>query len=178
MPETLQTIKIIFLHRPPLHSLSRRSAGLKWFSGLFTGHVGIEFNPGEIVNFFPEGRFHWIANNQHPHARFVIHTPQEFRRLYNPDAFHLSIFYFQIPLPQQQMLEKIIESYTHRPPYDYAFLGMRCASATYEIMARAGILQQASWLFLVFRFFTPGLLKQYLRKQAIFAPNKTIQKPM
>lgn len=161
------SIKVLFLHRPSLRVLSQKAPELKWFSGLFSGHVGIEFRPGRVVDFVSYGRFRGLPNNKKPHSRFVIRTRQEFETLFGtgPRVPRLSIITIPVSENQQNSLEKVISTYTRKSPYDYAFGGMRCASATYEILARAGILRSRSLRFIAFRIFTPGILKRYLRKK-------------
>jgi len=160
------SIKVLFLHKSSLRAHTQKAPEMKWFSGLFSGHVGIEFQPGRVVDFVSYGRFRWFPDNKKPHSRFMIRTRREFASLFGtvPRAPHISVITIPVSENQQKALEGIIDAYTRQPPYDYAFLGMRCASATYELLARAGILRYRSLRFIALRIFTPGILKRYLRK--------------
>lgn len=166
MPNAEPAIKVLLLHRPSRSALKQRAPEMKWFSGLFTGHVGIEFRPGKVIDFVSYGRFRLLPNNKNPHSRFTVRARKDFEALLGTGDHAPPLSSLTIPVSEDQLtaLENIIDDYTRQPPYDYAFLGMRCASAAYEMLARAGILSHHSRFFLVFRLFTPGLLKQYLRK--------------
>ncbi|MFW6203041.1 MAG: hypothetical protein ACOC30_01945 [Marinilabilia sp.] len=167
MPNFPPSIKILFLHRPSWRALKQRSPEMKWFSGLFTGHVGIEFSPGRVVDFTSSGSLHLWPHRKNPHARFVIRPYEEFRQLLGKDPYAKAPTSLEIPVTatQQQKLHDVITAFTRQPPYDYAFLGMRCASATYDILARAGILPTRPLWYIAFRMFTPGLLKRSLRQE-------------
>src|SRR3954451_1597248 len=39
----------------------------KWFGGMLGGHVGIETDSGQILNFTPRGSFHWLAKKDSLH---------------------------------------------------------------------------------------------------------------
>ncbi|MFW6352576.1 MAG: hypothetical protein ACOC2E_09315 [Bacteroidota bacterium] len=157
-------VKVLFLGRPSCRALKQKSPELKWFSGIFSGHVGIEFQPGRVVDFVSFGRFHWLPKDENPHSKFVIRSLREFKTLFGTEAQAPKMTVVTIPISdeQQKDLAAIIDTYTRQTPYDYAFLGMRCASATYDMLSRAGILPTRSRLWMIFRFFSPGLLKRYL----------------
>ena len=71
--------------------------------------------------------------------------------------------------PQKQILDSLAQQYTGKSPYDYAFLGMRCASATYDVLQAAGIVPEIKhrlW-YNVFttRQFRYLLYQQYVRNK-------------
>src|ERR1700741_2237387 len=47
----------------------------KWFGGKLGGHVGIEVDSNRILNFIPQGEFHWFEKKKDPHSRYAIHDP-------------------------------------------------------------------------------------------------------
>ncbi len=70
---------------------------------------------------------------------------------------------FVIPITDQQLaaLEQIHAAYCDSTPYDYAFFGMRCASATQEILGRIGVLKDRN----NFSHITTAFYPQRLRKR-------------
>ncbi len=48
-----------------------------------------------------------------------------------------------VPLTTEQYekLRSILINYIENTPYDYAFFGMRCASATYDVMSQIGLFK-------------------------------------
>lgn len=73
-----------------------------------------------------------------------------------------------IPLGEGQRvrLVDILEAYHRQAPYDYAFLGMRCASATFELMAEIGLLPKKSRRYYILHAFYPRQLRKRLVKWA------------
>ncbi|MRG48651.1 hypothetical protein GFS24_26285 [Chitinophaga sp. SYP-B3965] len=116
----------------------------EWFGGLKGGHVGLEVAKDSILNFGPKGSFHWVDKGDNRHSTFMITSIRHFWGLFGtpgPDVQKLTI---NIPISasQKRMLDSLTKSYLANTPYDYAFLGMRCASASSEILARIGVLDK------------------------------------
>jgi hypothetical protein len=57
----------------------------------------------------------------------------------NIDSLRRAVFVIPVTAAQKKILDSLAGQYTREPPYDYAFLGMRCASATYDVLQAAGI---------------------------------------
>jgi hypothetical protein len=138
----------------------------RWFGGIHGGHVGIEINAGEVFSFVPSGKFHWVANGKHKHSRFVTHEVERFWTFFSQDSVQGATV--SIPISSEQMLslESVMKRYTAETPYDYAFLGMRCAAAVYDILGTAGIMEKRSKLVVVLEIFYPKKLRKKILRKA------------
>lgn len=133
-----------------------------WFGGIHGGHVSIEAG-GNVVGFEPFGSLHIVSKSK-LHSEFVSEPLQEWVQ----DTATLKYTTIVIPISKTQYdsLLKIHAAYTTSPPYDYAFLGMRCASATYEILGRIGVVDYKPNTKNVAVNFYPKKLRQKLLKLA------------
>ncbi len=73
-----------------------------------------------------------------------------------------------IPLTQKQYdnAQQILTVYISKTPYDYAFIGMRCASSTREILGQLGIMEKKSNFYYVLTTFYPKRLRKKVLKLA------------
>jgi hypothetical protein len=76
------------------------------------------------------------------------------------------VIYIPIDSAQKATLHTIVQEYLAETPYDYAFLGMRCAAATDEILARIGVTKKRSRLGTIFHTFRPRTLRRRLFHKA------------
>ena len=161
-------IKIHFINPRKIDEETKNKHDLKWFTGWLSGHVGIEYSFNRILDFVSQGSFHWIAQRKKHHSQFNIRTRTEFLGLFGQDHENTHGITITIPVSfsRQQKLATTARKYVYKSPYDYAFVGMRCASATYEILARAGILKPFSLNATAFLFPSPLFLKIYLLRIA------------
>lgn len=75
---------------------------------------------------------------------------------------------FVIPVSPKQLatLDSLHKAYCQKAPYDYAFFGMRCASATQDILSFAGIVKRKGRMATILTTFYPKRLRKRLFKQA------------
>jgi len=71
-----------------------------------------------------------------------------------------------ISFKQKEKLDSIVIAYSKETPYDYAFWGMRCASATYDILAQIDIVKEYSYRKTFRKIFYPKKLRKMLFKLA------------
>jgi len=87
-------------------------------------------------------------------------------RKYCVDSLKQLVVSIPITPGQRKKLDSISRAYLAHTPYDYAVVGMRCASATYEILAQVGVFghpyQQNIWWHVLF----PRDLRYELLKEA------------
>lgn len=133
-----------------------------WFGGIHGGHVSIEAG-GYVVGFEPFGSLHIVSKSK-LHSEFVSEPLEEW--LQDTSTLKYTTIVIPISKAQYDSLLKIHEAYTASPPYDYAFLGMRCASATYEILGRIGVVAYKPNTKNVTVNFYPKKLRQKLLKLA------------
>lgn len=140
----------------------------KWFGGKIGGHVGIEFDSNKIINFIPHGEFHWCAKEGDHHSKFAIHSIEGFYEIFGSPSEEVKKTWITIPITKQQKqkLDSIVHAYTRQTPYDYAFVGMRCGAAAYEILGQLGILKKISYRKTYLKIFYPKKLRKRILKKA------------
>ncbi len=140
----------------------------KWFGGKLGGHVGIEFDSNKVVDFVPSGDFHYFAKNDDCNSRFALHTLESFWEIFGGNSEEVKKLSVSIPISQKQklQLDSIINQYTNQTPYDYAFIGMRCGAATYDILSQLGIVKQFSHNRTYLKIFYPKKLRKPLVEKA------------
>ena len=140
----------------------------KWFGGILGGHVGIEGDSNRIVNFLPSGKFHWFAKKANRHSTYAIHSVDNFYAILggNPDSVKKAIVYIPVTRQQKQQFDSITIEYLKQTPYDYAFIGMRCGAATYDILGKLNILPNYTYRKTYKKIFYPKKLRKRLFKKA------------
>lgn len=85
--------KIHFLYGSKPSTLYKDSEE-KWFGGVLGGHVGVEVNNNQILNFIPHGSFHIYSKKENKHSAFSIHSFQQFYSIFggNADSMKKAIF--------------------------------------------------------------------------------------
>jgi hypothetical protein len=155
---TLLRINFLYGSKP---AKGHKQTEEKRFGGIKGGHVNIELN-GRVLDFAPRGRCHLFSMNKKPHGGFSINRQVWWDTLTEKSA------YIEVPVTKQQAdsLYKIFEQFASATPYDYAVFGHRCASATYHVLSRVGILRRKSTFGNVMGNFYPKLLRKKLFKWA------------
>lgn len=136
----------------------------KWFGGKLGGHVGIEIDSNYIIDFVPEGKFHWFSRRKKYHSKFAVHTRASFWEIFGSDSSDVKRTTVVIPISTQQKekLDSLAQAYTSQTPYDYAFVGMRCAAAAYDVLAEIGVVKKYSRRGTYVRNFYPKKLRTYI----------------
>jgi hypothetical protein len=120
---------------------------------LHGGHVGIEYDRGKVLSFQPQ-TYGGLAASGHLVPRTKRHNFNSCFRTVpvshmwnclgnyynNIDSLRRAVFVIPITAAQHKSLDSLANLYTIQTPYDYAFLGMRCASSSYDILQTVGIL--------------------------------------
>lgn len=134
-----------------------------WFGGLHGGHVSIEID-SDVVGFIPVRSVHVMQKNYNKHSKFVSEELEGWAK----DTATLKYTTITIPVSKAQLdtIRKIHAAYLKNAPYDYAFIGMRCAAATHDILGRAGIVSWKPNKVNMFKNFYPKLLRKQLLKLA------------
>jgi hypothetical protein len=160
-------INVHFIHGSKPHKAFKHDEQ-KWKGGIWGGHVGIEIDSDRVIDFKPQGRFHWLAHRNKRNSVFTIHTQDGFWAYFGIKSAELERTSIQIPISQQQktILDSISSQYITLSPYDYAFIGMRCASASYDILMQAGLTPKHTRIWYCSKYFYPKKLRKYLLKKA------------
>lgn len=141
----------------------------KWFGGKLGGHVGIEIDSNRIIDFVPAGKFHWFGHKKEKNGAFSTHTAKAFWEIFGTDSGEVKKTTIVIPITtkQKSKLDSIYDAYTSDSPYDYAFIGMRCAAAAYDILSQIDIVPEHSRPGTFLRNFYPKKLRKRLVRKAI-----------
>lgn len=140
----------------------------KWFGGKYGGHVGIEFDANQIINFVPQGKFHYIAQKDNFSSKFAIHDDIAFWEIFGGSADSVKKLTIIIPISssQKQKLDSIANTYINETPYDYAFVGMRCGAAAYDILSQIGLFEKYAYRKTIMKVFYPKKLRKKLLNKA------------
>jgi hypothetical protein len=140
----------------------------KYFGGIKGGHVGIESEENKILNFIPKGKFHWIARREDKHSEYTIDSKEDFYHYFGDrtDSSKYAIIHIPITSAQKRMFDSIAAQYLRQTPYDYAFWGMRCGAASYEILGQLGVLKKYGHHKTYRKIFYPKKLRKRLLKKA------------
>jgi hypothetical protein len=162
-------IKVLFLYgSKPLAAY--KNVEPKWFGGMLGGHVGIESGADSVLNFLPQGTFHWFAKKENPHSHYIIADETAFWQVLggNADSVKKAVVIIPVTRQQKQKFDSIQHAYLQQTPYDYALLGMRCGAATYEVLAQLGILKQYPYK----KTYTKILYPKKLRRRLLIVAGK------
>jgi hypothetical protein len=155
-----KSIKVYFLYgSKPAKGYKKTEK--KRFGGIHGGHASIGIG-NEIVGFGPKGKFHIFPKKKENHSHFRSESLSSFAK----DSVGNKYTVITIPVTNEQYdkVKSIHGDYCSAPPYDYAFLGMRCAAATYDILSQANILKPKGRIATIYSIFYPKrLLKRMLR---------------
>lgn len=160
-------IRVHFLHGSKPKRVFRETED-RWFGGLLGGHTGIEYAPNKVLNFQPKSRIHLFSNRSIINGKFSIHDTISFYEILggNCDSVKKTIIYIKISSTQKTKLDSIVRAYTKRSPYDYAFFGMRCGAAAYDVLAQIDVVRALSFKKTWRRIFYPRRLRRRLEAMA------------
>lgn len=160
-------LKVHFLYgsRP---SKAHKESESKWFGGTLGGHVGIEIDSNRILNFLPHGDFHVFKRKADFHSAYAVHNESAFYAILGGDADSMkkAVVYIPVQPWQKQRFDSIAAAYLAQTPYDYALVGMRCGSASYEILGQLGIVKSYPRKKTALKIFYPKKLRKRLLRQA------------
>lgn len=164
-PEIRDTIylKVHFLYgSKPLKAYKESEP--KWFGGILGGHVGIEGDSNKILDFGPRGKFHIFAKKGKRNSYFGLRNLESFYSILgaHPDSVKMAVVYIPITRDQKARFDSITRAYISRSPYDYAFFGMRCGAASYDVLSQLGILPGYGYTETYTRIFYPKKLRKRL----------------
>lgn len=154
--DSLLTIKVHFLYgsKP---AKGHRKTETRWFGGMHGGHVTLQMGDS-VIGFNPFFKYHIFPHKKKKSSAWVLQTHDEFVR----DTFKHKYTSVEIPVTEAQYLQlkMTANGYLEKTPYDYAFLGMRCAAATYDLLGQIGVVKEYSKFRNVFSNFYPKLLRK------------------
>ena len=151
-----KVLKVHFLYGSKPRKAFRESEE-KYFGGIHGGHVTIEVD-GMIFGFSPKDGFHYISHYRHRLSSFSERECKEWSK--DTASRKYTSIIIPISLDDYLKLKSIRENYLKNTPYDYAFLGMRCAAATADVLSQISIGKKRSKAGLVLHNFFPQPLRR------------------
>lgn len=161
--DSTHAIKVHFLYGSKPLKKYKNKTEMKYFGGIHGGHVTIEIDSIDY-GFSPTGRVHMISHKRNCHSQFNgkhTHNQPPY-----PKGYKVVSFTILISEEQYNQLNKIHNDYLTKPPYDYAFFGMRCAAATQDILSQIGIVKKKKRLNNIYTTFYPKKLRKRMFKLA------------
>jgi hypothetical protein len=135
----------------------------RWFGGKHGGHVSVQYR-SMYASFVPDGGFHVFSSRKNIYSKFVLEYEDRF--MFDTAESRYVIISVPVDSLQKLRLDSVISARLMKSPYDYAFFGMRCASAAYELFSTAGIFPSCSRKGMVRKYFYPKKLRKKLLKEA------------
>jgi len=131
--------------------------------GLQGGHVSLGIDSLEI-GFTNEKIIHIFPRKDNNHGVFYW----EYLKDFEDQVADKKYITFLIPISEEQYihLKAILSSNIDESPYDYAFFGMRCASATYDVLSQIGIFQPQSRAKMIASNFYPRMFRRKMTELA------------
>ena len=157
-PDSSYIIKVHFLYGSKPNK-GTKGTEMKYFGGKHGGHVSIEVDSVD-VGFVPSGGVHIFSQKNNKKAAFADSRTRGLP-VY-PKGNKTAVFYIPLNRSQYERINAIHRSYLDTTPYDYAFLGMRCASATYDILAQLDLVNRYSRSKTSRKIFYPKILRKKL----------------
>lgn len=145
----------------------------KYFGGIHGGHVFLQID-STLFSFVPAGSpIHIFAHKRKRQSAYTTETAEQF---YNDTAGgKFTSITFPVSDSQYAVIQNIKKQYLDSTPYDYAFFGMRCAAAAYDVLGQAGVVKKRSNFTNVCRNFYPKRMRKRFIKRAKKENLKMIQ---
>lgn len=161
------SLKVHFLHGSKPAKAFKKVEG-KWFGGRKGGHVGVEVCSLGIVSFVPSGKFHYVGKHRKRHSTFTQDTHERFLEMFGGEAGKMRYTIITIPITtaQARTLCEVQTQYLQNVPYDYAFLGMRCGAASYDMLSKIRVVKPKARFCTIFKIFYPKILRKKLLRKA------------
>lgn len=161
-------ITVHFLHGSKPHKKYKYEED-RWFGGILGGHAGVEFEPNKILNFVPKARFHVFSHPKIINSKFSIHDTVSFYEILGGQysSVKKTMITIKISALQKQKLDSLVIAYHKKSPYDYAFFGMRCGAATYDVLAQIGVVNKYKFNKTWRLIFYPKIIRCRLQKVSV-----------
>ncbi len=154
--QKMDTIQVLFLYGSrPVHGYWHKES--HYFGGFHGGHVSVVMD-SFVIGFRHVKGLHVIPKRKHDGGSYINEKLKDFVK----DTIASKYTSFKVPITheQYQNLNNIFQAYIDKTPYDYAFLGMRCASATYEVLSYIGLFKIKSRCGNIISNFYPKLFRK------------------
>lgn len=156
-------VKVHFVYGSKPKSAFKKTEA-KQFGGIHGGHVYLELENKIISYGTNNGKWHIFPHKSKSAGRYRIDKDLK----WHGDTGKLKITTIVIPITEEQVLKfkKTEKEYFEQTPYDYAFLGMRCAAGAYDVLSKAEVCKCKSRFGIISKNFYPKRLRVKLLKRA------------
>lgn len=165
-PKTDSLTKSITVH---FYYGSRPARGYKgteshYFGGIHGGHVSLQID-STVFSFVPAGMpVHIFAHRNKRQSTYISDQASSF--LNDTAGCKFTSITFPISDSQYVLIQHLKTVYLDSTPYDYAFFGMRCAAAAYDVLGQAGVVKKRNNFTNVCRNFYPKRMRKRLIRRA------------
>jgi len=153
------TIKLNFLYGSKPAKDYKQSES-KVFGGLKGGHVNIEAH-NKVLDFMP-GNCPLFPKNKNPTGGFRLNN----KVYWDTSGDKWTTILIPVTPTQMNRLDSLFDLYRQTTPFDYAILGMRCASASYYVLSKIGLFEKISNRKNITKHFYPKLLRKWMLRWA------------
>lgn len=156
-------VKVHFVYGSKPKSAFKKTEA-KQFGGIHGGHVYLELENKIISYGTNNGKWHIFPHKSKSAGRYRIDKDLK----WHGDTGKLKITTIVIPITEEQVLKfkETEKKYFEQTPYDYAFLGMRCAAGAYDVLSKAEVCKCKSRFGIISKNFYPKRLRVKLLKRA------------
>lgn len=154
------TLHVIFCYG----SVPKANTETQWFGGLHGGHVSVGYQ-GRFISFLPNGDVQ-VFKSKEKEGVFELETEGNF--VFDTTESRYAIFSIPVDSGVIQKFDSISKVKLDSAGYDYAFFGMRCASAAYDLLTLCSVPEfpMMDRKQMVKKFFYPKKLRKMFFKLA------------
>lgn len=132
--------------------------------GMFGGHVVMQLDSHIYGFLFTHYRFHLFPSEKRSIGMFQDQPAGKWHQWVKDDR--VTTITIPVSASQFRAMDSTYKDYIKAAPYDYAFIGMRCAASCYKMLADAGILNPVTEKQSVWKAFYPRPVRKYLVRLA------------
>lgn len=137
----------------------------KWFGGKLGGHVGLGINRDSIYHFNPGGHVGAFGKKDQP-GSWHLSNEDEFKCTFGCDSNKVLVVSIPVSHNEWLAVKETANQALYSPTYPYAFFGMRCAAACYDLLSYGGVVKKKSKSAMIRKNFYPRKLRKRLLKMA------------
>jgi len=137
----------------------------KWFGGKLGGHVGLGINKDSVYHFNPGGHVGAFGKKEEP-GTWRLNSAEDFRCTFGCDSNKILVVSIPVSHSNWMSVKEKGDTYLHSSNYPYAFFGMRCAAACYDLLSQGNVVTPKSKPSMIRKNFYPRKLRKRLLKMA------------
>jgi hypothetical protein len=137
-----------------------------WLGGMYGGHVVIELDSFAYGFNFRSQRVHIFPRKNESRRKGVFEKDNAAALLHGWRNLEMTSVYVPLNDSAYTALKQQLETLHKHPDFDYAFLGMRCASTAYMLLSKVGVFEPSGKFKSMRKAFHPKALRKRLLKSA------------